>query len=45
MFIVFSGCSLVVAEDEGHWIVGRGVKYEDPDWTKRSEGCVLGLLW
>lgn len=29
------------AAGEGHWIVGREVKCEDPDWTDGGEGDVL----
>ena len=33
------------ATDEAQWIVGREVKCEDPDWTDRGEGAVLGRVF
>jgi len=41
---VFGMYGWLDAKDEGHWIVGREVKCEDPDWTDRSEGGALGLV-
>jgi len=37
-------CDGRYATDGVHWIVGREVKCDDPDWTNRGEGGVHGRM-